>query len=77
MYTTKVTGYIYRLYYIYYITFTFSHLADAFIQSDLNMRTMEQSKPQKSNKHASAVTSLSSLNTVHYCSKFFFKLYNK
>ncbi len=32
---------------IYYITFTFSHLADAFIQSDLQMRTMEGIKINK------------------------------
>ncbi len=30
-------------------TFTFSHLAEAFIQSDLQMRTIEAIKPQKSN----------------------------
>ncbi len=28
-------------------TFTFSHLADAFIQSDLQMRTIEAIKPNK------------------------------
>ncbi len=28
---------------IYYIYITFSHLADAFIQSDLQMRTLEAS----------------------------------
>ncbi len=32
--TALITG-------INYITFTFSHLADAFIQSDLQMRTIE------------------------------------
>ncbi len=35
--------------------FTFSHLADAFIQSDLQMRTIKINKKQ----YASAVTSLS------------------
>ncbi len=30
-----------------YITFTFSHLADAFIQSDLQMMTMEAIKINK------------------------------
>ncbi len=36
----------------------FSHLADAFIQSDLQMRTLlKQSKPTKEEQHASAITS--------------------
>ncbi len=35
---------------LFEITFTFSHLADAFIQSDLQMRTMEANQnQQKSN----------------------------
>ncbi len=33
--------------YSIYITFTFSHLADAFIQSDLQMRTLEAIKTNK------------------------------
>ncbi len=38
--------------------YLFSHLADAFIQSDLQMRTLwKQSKPTKEQQHASAVTS--------------------
>ncbi len=39
-----------------YITFTFSHLADAFIQSDLQMMTIGATKEQK---YASDMTSLS------------------
>ncbi len=41
------------------LVLTFSHLADDFIQSDL------QTKQSKSTKHASAVTSLSYSNAVH------------
>ncbi len=37
-----------KLGFIYiYITFTFSYLADAFIQSDLQMRTIEAIKTNK------------------------------
>ncbi len=39
-------------------TFTFSHLADAFIQSNLQMKTIEAIKPTKEQQHASAMTSL-------------------
>ncbi len=35
--------------YTFTLTFTFSHLADAFIQSDLQMRTKEAINQQKSN----------------------------
>ncbi len=38
-----------------YITFTFSHLADAFIQSDLQMMTIGATKEQK---YASAKSQL-------------------
>ncbi len=38
--------------------FTFSHLADAFIQSDLQMKTLEAIKTNKEQQHASAMTSL-------------------
>ncbi len=34
------------------------HLADAFIQSDLQMRLQKQSKPTKEQWYVSAVTSL-------------------
>ncbi len=40
----KVKGQISALHYIY---ITFSHLADAFIQSDLQMRTLEAIKTNK------------------------------
>ncbi len=33
--------------YLTYLTFTFNHLADAFIQSDLQMRTIEAIKINK------------------------------
>ncbi len=42
----------------YDLFYLFSHLADAFIQSDLQMRTLlKQSKPTKEQKHASAIRS--------------------
>ncbi len=47
-----------ELYYFVLFTFTFSHLADAFIQSDLQMRTLEAIKPTKEQQRASAMTSL-------------------
>ncbi len=34
-------------------TFTFNHLADTFIQSDLQMRTIEAIKTNKKQQHAS------------------------
>ncbi len=37
------------IYYYIYITFKFCHLADAFIQSDLQMRTRSNQNQQKSN----------------------------
>ncbi len=44
---------------VYVYIFTFSHLADAFIQSDLQRRTMEAIKINKRATHASVMTSLS------------------
>ncbi len=38
--------------------FTFSHLADFFIQSDLQMRTTEAIKPTKEQTYVSTVTRL-------------------
>ncbi len=38
------------------LAYVFIYLADAFIQSDLQMRTL-QSKPTKEQQHASAITS--------------------
>ncbi len=43
-------------------TFAFNHLADAFIQSDLQMRTMEAIKINKRTMIWSAITSLSIFN---------------
>ncbi len=43
-----------------YITFTFNHLADAFIQSDVQMRrTIEAIRPSREQQYTSAMTSLS------------------
>ncbi len=44
--------------FIFTFTFTFSHLADAFIQIDLQMRTKEAIKSTKEQQYASAMTSL-------------------
>ncbi len=45
---------------IIYITFTFNHLADAFIQSDVQMRrTIEAIRPSREQQYTSALTSLS------------------
>ncbi len=42
------------------ITFTFNHLADAFIQSDVQMRrTIEAIRPSREQQYTSAMTSLS------------------
>ncbi len=42
-----------------YITFTFNHLADAFIQSDVQMRrTIEAIRPSREQQYTSAMTSL-------------------
>ncbi len=51
--------YIYSIsIYADYNIYLFSHLADAFIQSDLQMNTLyKQSKPTKEQQHASARTS--------------------
>ncbi len=38
-----------------YVTFTFNHLADAFTQSDLQMRTIEAIKQTTEQKYVSAV----------------------
>ncbi len=44
----------------HYITFTFNHLADAFIQSDVQMRrTIEAIRPSREQQYTSALTSLS------------------
>ncbi len=41
-------------------TFTFNHLADAFIQSDVQMRrTIEAIRPSREQQYTSALTSLS------------------
>ncbi len=41
-------------------TFTFNHLADAFIQSDVQMRrTIEAIRPSREQQYRSAMTSLS------------------
>ncbi len=41
-------------------TFTFNHLADAFIQSDVQMRrTVEAIRPSREQQYTSAMTSLS------------------
>ncbi len=41
-------------------TFTFNHLADAFIQSDIQMRrTIEAIRPSREQQYTSAMTSLS------------------
>ncbi len=53
-----------------YIYILFSHLADAFIQSDLQMRTLEAIKPTKEQQHASAMTSIYIYifqNTAWFC----------
>ncbi len=43
-----------------FITFTFNHLADAFIQSDVQMRrTIEAIRPSREQQYTSAMTSLS------------------
>ncbi len=50
---------IIRLVTLDYMTFTFSHLADTFIQTDLQMRTMEAIQIKKEQWYVSAITSLS------------------
>jgi len=47
-----------------------SHLADAVIQSDLQMRTIEAIKPTKEQQHASAMTRLGKPNAVHVARLF-------
>ncbi len=43
-----------------HFTFTFNHLADAFIQSDVQMRrTIEAIRPSREQQYTSALTSLS------------------
>ncbi len=43
-----------------HLTFTFNHLADAFIQSDVQMRrTIEAIRPSREQQYTSALTSLS------------------
>ncbi len=44
--------------FFFFFFFFFCHFADAFIQSDLQLRTLwKQSKPTKEQQHASAITS--------------------
>ncbi len=46
--------------YTFTFTFTFNHLADAFIQSDVQMRrTIEAIRPSREQQYTSAMTSLS------------------
>ncbi len=46
--------------FIFTFTFTFNHLADAFIQSDVQMRrTIEAIRPSREQQYTSAMTSLS------------------
>ncbi len=46
--------------YVFTFTFTFNHLADAFIQSDVQMRrTIEAIRPSREQQYTSAMTSLS------------------
>ncbi len=45
---------------LYYIYITFNHLADAFIQSDVQMRrTIEAIRPSREQQYTSALKSLS------------------
>ncbi len=46
-------------------TFIFNNLADAFIQSDLQMRIIEAIRPMREQQYTSAGTSLSYSSTVH------------
>ncbi len=50
-------AYIYIYMHLHYITFTFNHLADAFIQINCQIRTIEAIKPTKEQQNVSAVTS--------------------
>ncbi len=46
--------------FLLHLTFTFNHLADAFIQSDVQMRrTIEAIRPSREQQYTSAMTSLS------------------
>ncbi len=54
------------------ITFAFNHLANAFNQSDLQMRKVEAIKPTKDQQYVSAVTSPGQSNTVHLAKFLFF-----
>ncbi len=51
-------NYINVIIFIIILTFTCSHLADAFIQSDLKMITIEAIKINKRARYTSAMTSL-------------------
>ncbi len=45
---------------LFTLTFTFNHLADAFIQSDVQMRrTIDAIRPSREQQYTSAMTSLS------------------
>ncbi len=50
---------------LHYIMFTFNHLADAFFQSDCQMRIIEAIKPTKEQQYVSAVTSPVLSDVVH------------
>ncbi len=62
-----------ELFCLYYITFTFSHLADAFMQGNLQMRTMEAIKINKREIICKCYnkSQLVSVNAV-YVARFFF-----
>ena len=62
---------VWRLLFVITFTFTFIHLADAFIQSDLQMRTIEAVKLTVGQQYASDITLLS-LIQCSKCKKFFF-----
>jgi len=47
------------------IIFTFSHVADAFIECDVHMRRIEANKTNKRARTCKRITSLNELNTVH------------
>ncbi len=58
---------------VFAFTFTFNHLADAFIQSDVQMRrTIEAIRPSREQQYTSAMTSLSLSSTVHVARIVFF-----
>ncbi len=56
--------------YLTYFTFTFNHLADAFIQNDLQMRTIEVIK---TNKRATTCQCYDKCRLAERSTSFFFK----